>query len=129
MSRSLRVPGILIATGEEVDSVWKDLISALDGRGFLIWQADSGFEAFDLFINHAGEIDLLLIDTELSDLSPSAIFRRFRSHFPGLPCCFFTQNPTGYNAKSVRLMGAPVFDSSTSREQLLERLWNLAFFE
>jgi DNA-binding response OmpR family regulator len=65
-----------------------DLAAALAAEGFGVWQTESARDAFSTFLDHTGEIDVLVIDAGLDDLPGAALLRLLRAHFPGMSCVF-----------------------------------------
>jgi CheY-like chemotaxis protein len=100
------------------------LAASLEAGGFNTWTATDGFKAFDTFLRHTGEIDLVLIGSDLPDVPAAALARRIRVNFPGIPCAFFagSRNPDCDDA--LRRLGAePV---PLAFPELLEALHELA---
>lgn len=118
---TLRRPGVLLAAGELIERL--ELAGGLAGHGFDVWTAGSGMDALRAYVEHAGTVDVLVIDAGLPDLPGLAFLRRFRSHFPGVPCVFLI-DPAG-RALDLVAAGAVVVPRPVGPEELSARLWEV----
>jgi len=80
----------------------------LEQAGFNVWVVGSGREVFEVYLDHQKEVDILMLEADLPDLSAPEFYERFRRVFPAVPCCFFAAAPGGHNTSEVRTMGAAV---------------------
>src|SRR5262245_3318192 len=122
----LRRPGVLIALAD----LWEraDLASSLARRGFAVWTAASGVEAITTYLEHTGSVDVLLLDAELPDLPGPAFMRRFKTHFPGVPCVF----RAGFSdavSRQLAAVGAILVPQSIAPAALASRLWEVVALE
>ena len=81
-----RRPGVLLALAEP--QARSELADFLACQGFNVWTARDGVEAITSYLEHNASVDVLLIDADLPDLPGAAFLRRFKTHFPGVPCVF-----------------------------------------
>jgi CheY-like chemotaxis protein len=123
---SPRQPGVLIA----IEDLWEraDLASTLTRRGFAVWTAACGVEAITTYLEHTGSVDVLLLDAELPDLPGLAFLRRFKTHFPGVPCVF-RAGTSDTVSRQLRAAGAIVMPPSIALAELAERLWEVVACE
>jgi hypothetical protein len=80
----VRRPGLVVAVGDA--AVRARLAAGLEVGGFDVWPAESGLDAWDTFLSHTGEVDVLLVAGDLPDVSADAFYERLRANFPGVPC-------------------------------------------
>jgi len=122
----VRRPGVLVALVDVRARL--ELSGLLTRQGFNVWVANSGVEAIATYLEHTGEVDLLLLDAELSDLPGPAFLRRFATHFPGVPC-FFRAAPSGAIVESLRATGATMVPDTLGPSALSDMLWEAVAFE
>ena len=122
-----RRPGIVIGSARPARRA--ALAEYLEASGFDVWAAASGLEALDAYLYHTGEVDVLLLDADLADLPAPAFYRRIRSHFPGVPCCFLADDSPGPNVTQAQALGASVFVWPISFRRLVGRLRELVLAE
>src|SRR5262249_25527632 len=97
-------------------------------RGFAVWTATCGVEAITTYLEHTGSVDVLFIDAELTDLPGLAFVRRFKTHFPGVPCVFRSGISDTVSAQLVAA-GVIVVPQSITPGALAERLWEVVALE
>lgn len=102
-----RRPGVVIGSARPARRV--ALAQQLSVSGFEVWAAASGVDVLDTYLDHAGEVDVLLLDADLADLPAPAFYRRLRSHFPGVPCCFLADDPLSRGVTQAQALGASIF--------------------
>jgi CheY-like chemotaxis protein len=119
-SRWQRSPGVVVGVADPTDRA--KLAGHLSDRGFTVWAVQSGAEALTEVVDHAGRVDAVLLDADLSDLPGPAFLRRLRGHFPGLPCVFRGRGPRRLLA-DLRTAGAEVLPPATPLPDLSDRLW------
>jgi CheY-like chemotaxis protein len=119
-----RRPGVLAAIADGEERIALGL--RLEGAGFAVWTAADGLRAFDTFLRHTGEIDVLLLDAELPDLSAPEFLRRLRANFPGIPCALLAREPDEPTVREVRRMGAAVIAGAVTDLDLFQVLHDLA---
>ena len=73
---------ILIVEDEEV--VRRVLEEILHRLGYMVLAAADGFEALDLFSEHAADLDLVLFDMSMPRMSGDVLFNKLRQAAPGL---------------------------------------------
>jgi CheY-like chemotaxis protein len=69
-----------------------DLAAHLSAAGFNVWKADSGRECLSTFLDHTGDIDVLVLDAGFSDLPGPVFLTRLRVNFPGILCVFLADS-------------------------------------
>ncbi|HJZ53715.1 MAG TPA: response regulator [Gemmataceae bacterium] len=114
-----RRPGVLVALGDPQSRM--DLALLLACEGFDVWTAGSGVEAITSYLEHAGSVDVLLIDAELPDLSGPAFIRRFKTHFPGVPCVF-RAGSSDVVSRQLAIAGVCVVPRTITPSMLVDRL-------
>jgi|SRR5579883_926925 len=115
-----RRPGVIVAAA---DGLFRTgLVANLEGCGFDVWPAGSGLDALDAYLMHTGEVDVLLLDTDLSDLPAEAFYRRLRAHFPGVPCYFLARDPAHPPTAGAGLPGAGLIPWPVSLAALADTL-------
>ena len=102
-------PGVVLAADPAFRT---DLAAALAAEGFGVWETDSAREAFSTFLDHTGEVDVLVIDAGLADLPGASLLRLLRAHFPGMSCVFV--GDTG-QAAELRACGARAVSRAAGR--------------
>src|SRR5262245_19726439 len=121
----VRRPGVLVAVADETTRT--SLAGFLAGRGFDVWTAGSGLDALTVYVEHPGVMDVVLLDDDFTDLPGPAFLRRFRTHFPSVPCVFRTEVSTR-QAEKLRERGATVVPRTIPPAVLVERLWETVAF-
>jgi len=104
------------------------LAALLNRQGFNVWTACCGVEAISTYLEQTSSVDLLLVDADLPDLPGASFLRRFKTHFPGVPCILRVRNSEGIGDE-LRAAGAIVVSASLGPEALSDFLWELAAFE
>jgi len=90
---------ILVA---EDDEAVRGLVSAvLTGQGYRVILAQDGLEAVARYREHAGQIDLLLLDLIMPNMSGKAAYDEIRRQWPGARALF----ASGYTADIIRSRG------------------------
>ena len=123
-----RQPGVLVALAETQER--SDLAAFLTRQGFNVWAASDGVEAITIYLEHNAWVDVLLIDAELPDLPGTAFLRRFKTHFPGVPCVFRAGHSDTVSAQ-LAAAGAlvvartltPVAVADRLREEVAFKVW------
>lgn len=92
-------PGTRILLVDDEAVVRRVTATALRRFGYSVVDAASGEEGMRLAREHAGEIDLLLTDMIMSDVSGFDVATEFRVHNPGRPVIF----TSGYSDEDTRL--------------------------
>ena len=81
-----RSPGTLVGIADL--DMRSELAAHLAAEGFTVWQAGSGRETLSTFLDHTGDLDVLVLDAGFSDLPGRVFLTRLRANFPGVPCVF-----------------------------------------
>jgi CheY-like chemotaxis protein len=111
-SRSLRLQTgsqeqqrtILVALSDETS---RDTLTArLVNEGFLVLAAATGRDALNLFRAPLAPIDLMLLDTQLPDVSGVQLYQRLREIRPKLPLTVFTGTAEPAEVDRLRTLGA-----------------------
>lgn len=84
-------PGILVVDDEP--GVGALLSAILEREGYRVWLADSGAAAFQVFQQHANDVDLVLLDLQLPDMCGCEALRHIRRLAPAVRCCFMSALP------------------------------------
>ena len=121
-----RRPGLVLAMSDA--EYCSNLAAFLNRQGFNVWAASGGVEAISAYLERTGSVDLLLVDADLPDLPGVSFLRRFKTHFPGVPCILRVRNPEAAGG-DLRTAGAIVVSATISPESLADYLWELAAFE
>lgn len=87
-------------------------------RNIQILEADSANEAIQIGRTHP-ELNLILLDLNLPDVSGLEGLRQCRSNFPLTPLIVVSMWEMGMNVKNVMSMGANGFISKTSSKKLM----------
>jgi PAS domain S-box-containing protein len=83
-----RAPGVLLAEDEEIV---RDLaVSVLEGAGFEVRTAVDGLEALELFDACPGEIDVVVTDLVMPELSGRALAARIKERSPETPIVYMS---------------------------------------
>jgi DNA-binding response OmpR family regulator len=96
--------GVLVADDEP--TILRLLELGLTSQGFVVWAAASGQEALDLFQQHAGEIELALLDVQMPALDGPQTLAALRALRPALKCCFMSGNTGAYTEQELLDCGA-----------------------
>jgi DNA-binding response OmpR family regulator len=99
-----RNPGILIA--DDMALILTLLKFELESRGFAVWLAVDGDDALDLYRRHRNEIDLVLLDVQMTGLDGPHTLTALQKLCPTVRCCFMTGNLTPYTEEGLLQMGA-----------------------
>jgi CheY-like chemotaxis protein len=116
--------GILIAIPDNDER--RALGQKLQNHGFRVWTVPDGLRAFDTFLRHTGEIDVLLLDAKLPDIESAEFFRRMRANFPGIPCAFLTQPPLTSSVQEAMRLGARILTRPVVDSELIRVMQELA---
>lgn len=101
----------------------RDLLAAyLTASGFAVCTAESGVQAFDVYIRKLGGVDAVIVDVELAELRGLAFIARFRRHFPGVPVFTLTDDPFGPLAVELAETGTAVIAKPVHLRQFADAL-------
>jgi len=106
--------GVLVASAD-LDTRLA-LAHHLEGLGYGVWTAGSGSDAYEVGIEHPVGIDVLVCDTDLSDVPAPELYRRLKIRHPGLRCCVLTTNAERESAAEAGRLGAVVLDVDSWRD-------------
>ncbi len=126
MVATTRRPGVLLALVEP--QVRSDLADFLACQGFNVWTARDGVEAITSYLEHNASVDVLLIDADLPDLPGAAFLRRFKTHFPGVPCVFLAGRSDAVS-KQLVAAGVLVVPRAIAPVAVLDRLRDAVAFK
>jgi len=121
-----RRPGVLVALADAQER--SEVAKYLTRQDFNVWTAETGVEAITTYLEHNGSVDFLFLDAELADLPGLSFLRRFKTHFPGVPCIFRAGRSDAVVAR-LRAEGATILPLSLDPAALAEHLWDLVAFE
>jgi DNA-binding NtrC family response regulator len=99
-----RTPGILVV--DDTDSIRSVLTRELERRGFNVWPAASGDEAFDSFRRHGDEIDLVLLDVQMPGLDGPNTLAAIQLLDADVAACFMTGSGGAYSPADLLKRGA-----------------------
>jgi len=105
-----------------------ELAAFLRHRGFNVWTARCGLDAITTYLEHTESLDVLLLDADLPDLPGPAFVRRFKTHFPGVPCVFWAGLSDAVS-KQLVAAGAIIVPPSIAPAELANRLWEVVALE
>ncbi len=95
----------------------------LEKGGYKVITASNGEEALDLFILHAHEIDLVLMDIVMPRLTGREVFEHIRRLNSSVPICFCTgYDPAAAQSESLRSMGCDVLQKPFLENDLLSSI-------
>lgn len=103
---SPRGPGLVIAIPDLVLRL--QLATHLFDVGYRVWPVPLGADAIEVCERHAGEVDAVLADLALIDISPQVLLDALARHVPAPSCCFLADRLQSSPALSARLRGAGV---------------------
>src|SRR5260221_611636 len=105
-----RNPGLVIAVP---DLMLRDrLATHFVGAGYRVWPVPGGAEAVEICQRHAGEVDAVLADVRLTDISPQVLLDSLARHVPAPGCFFLADRLQSSPALAARLRGAGVLPRS-----------------
>lgn len=117
-------PEVLVV--EDDEAVRTLLALALEGQGFAARLAADGNAAVDLYRQHGGMIDLVILDVRMPGLDGPATFAALRQIDPHVRCCFMSGQMGPYDAEQLRAMGAfAVFQKPLKLAEVLNTLREL----
>jgi CheY-like chemotaxis protein len=100
----MRKPGILIA--DDMALILSLLKFELEDRGFSVWLAVDGGDALELYQNHRGDIDLVLLDVQMPGMDGLDALEALRRLNPDVVTCFMTGNAGTYSQADLAQRGA-----------------------
>jgi two-component system, cell cycle sensor histidine kinase and response regulator CckA len=83
---------------EDEDAVRSFAARALGQRGYHVLEASTGAEALDVFLNHPGEVDLVVSDVVMPEMDGPTLMKELRREHPDLKIIFIS----GYAEDSFR---------------------------
>ena len=92
---------------EDEESVRNLVSNMLRGQGYLVYEAENGWRALDVFDTHASEIQLLSDDVIMPKMSGRELAERLTAKAPGLKVVFMS----GYTDDIIAREGL-VFDNT-----------------
>jgi two-component system cell cycle sensor histidine kinase/response regulator CckA len=75
---------------EDEDAVRSFAARALGQRGYNVLQATTGAEALEVFLNHQGEVDLVVSDVVMPEMDGPTLFEKLRRERPDLKVIFIS---------------------------------------
>jgi CheY-like chemotaxis protein len=122
-----RPPGILIA--DDMALILTLLKFELESRGLAVWLAVDGDDAVELYRRHRNEIDLVLLDVQMSGLDGPHTLEALQRLNPDLVACFMSGNTGIYTEEelldrgAVRIFGKPFCPADVANflEEVLSR--------
>lgn len=128
-----RRPGVLVV--DDTEAVRSMLVKGLEHYGFIVWSADSGQRACELYRDHGEQIAAVLLDVQMPHLDGPGTLFALQELNPTILCCFMSANPTPYTEDDLLQLGALTFIKKPFRleqvAQLLQALldfWSTARF-
>jgi CheY-like chemotaxis protein len=104
-TRSAGRPGVLVV--DESTAVRSLLEWALDRYGFAVWSADGSRCAYQVYRDHAPDIDVVMLD--VSTLSWSTTFVALQRLNPRVRLCLMGSDPWPYTLDDLLQFGASAF--------------------
>jgi CheY-like chemotaxis protein len=101
-----RTYGILVADDEP--SVRGVLSVTLRQQGFAVWLAADGWEALDLYWQHAPAIDVVMLDVLMPGLDGPQTLAALQELNPQVRCCFMSGHLGDYTEGRLRELGAAI---------------------
>src|SRR5437588_2485974 len=97
-------PGILIVDDEiEMRTM---LGKALAHHGYAVCLAAGGLEAVDFYRQHQEQVDLVLLDVVMPEMSGRETLAALQKINPYVHCCFISGEPNSYPRESLLALGA-----------------------
>jgi CheY-like chemotaxis protein len=101
---TLRQVGVLVV--DDQDYLRYTIERTLHAAGFLVWLAESGREAVDLYRRHAAAIDVVVLDVRMPGMDGPQTLAALRELDPHVRCCFLSGDFGCYTEARLREMGA-----------------------
>jgi len=102
--RTARQAGILVV--DDDDFARAVLEVGLRKNGFVVWHAQSGREALEVYRRHVDQIDLVLLDVNMSGLDGLQTLAALWQIDPGVRCCFLSGEAGSYTREELLAQGA-----------------------
>ncbi len=100
-------PGVLIADDDR--GVRAMLALLLPKHGFVVWQAQNGREAIELYLRERDRIGVVLMDVCMPEMDGPRALRALRELAPQVRCCFMSGHGGAYTDEELMEMGAASF--------------------
>ncbi|MBI3280165.1 MAG: response regulator [Acidobacteria bacterium] len=111
---------LLVEDDEQVRGLVRNLLS---GNGYTVLEARTGSNGVQVAQDHAGEIDLLVADMLLPELSGFDLAQQLRSRFPRMKVLFMTGYVEGdIVQKCVGELGASFLDKPFQPAALVKKV-------
>ena len=79
---------------------------ALAHHGYAVWLAAGGLEAVDFYRQHQEQVDLVLLDVVMPEMSGRETLAALQKINPYVHCCFISGEPNSYPRESLLALGA-----------------------
>lgn len=112
----LAMPTILLADDEEM--VRNTIALLLKADGYHVYSAENGEEAFKLFRQRQGEIDLVVTDLKMAGMDGFTLIKAVREEKPDLPVIALTGMANAEHEAAVRAVGARLLAKPMTRSAL-----------
>jgi DNA-binding NtrC family response regulator len=103
-----RPTGVLVASANLDTRLL--LANHLENRGYGVWTAGSGADAYQVGIEHPVAIDMLLCDEAISDVPVPELYSRLKERIHGLRCCVMATTAQQVRANEAARLGAVIVD-------------------
>ena len=101
-----RRPAVLVV--DDNPAVRQLLAAWLRSEGLVVWLAEGGPEAVEVYRRRAGAIDLALLDVNMPAWDGPRTLAALRQLNPRLPCCFVSGHTGPYAEHDLLALGAPL---------------------
>jgi DNA-binding response OmpR family regulator len=119
-------PGILIVDDEAmIRNVLEEL---LERRGFRVWTAENGRDAFEIYRRYHDAIAVVLLEADLLPEPNGPQILEILQHMnPCVRCCFMNSSPWVFTESGLLDLGAErVFQKPFAPAEITSLLWEIA---
>jgi DNA-binding response OmpR family regulator len=102
--QSERRPGLLVVDDDEM--VRRNVKEDLEGEGFAVWAAKDDASAVDVYWQHRGEIDVVLLEVFLAGGDGRETLVDLQRIYPAVRCCFMKGRADGPEEEELLELGA-----------------------